>query len=218
MKRGSSWFVIALFLACFSARADATIEGHVPLAQLSQSWPARDPARGSAHVLSSNLHPPVAVIYLEGNFPRQERFETVRMAQKDMGFEPFVLPIQVGTKVEFPNLDLVAHNVFSYSAAKRFELGTCKPKDVQVPAQLFDIPGLVTVRCDVHDEMRAYILVLETPFFTKTDGSGVFRLSGLPSGKFVLKAWLSSRTTLERRVELEDGAALRVEFAPGRHE
>ena len=77
---------------------------------------------------------------------------------------------------------------------------------------LFDVPGMVTVRCDIHEHMRAIILVLDTPHFVMSRPDGAYRLSGLPPGRFVLKVWLDSRTTLERAVELTDGSALRADF------
>jgi hypothetical protein len=70
------------------------------------------------------------------------------------------------------------------------------------PSQVFDKPGLATLRCDIHEHMRGLILVLATPHFAKTDGEGRFRLGGLPAGRYKLKAWLDSKTTLERPVTL----------------
>jgi hypothetical protein len=61
--------------------------------------------------------------------------------------------------------------------------------------------------------MRATILVLDTPYFTKTDTNGNFRLEHLPAGKFTLKAWLDEKTQRERAVDLSEGATLRVDFA-----
>jgi hypothetical protein len=77
---------------------------------------------------------------------------------------------------------------------------------------LFDVAGLVTLRCDIHEHMRALILVLDTPYFVVSDPQGRFRLEGLPPGRFVLKVWLDSRTTLERPVELAAGSTLRADF------
>jgi len=73
------------------------------------------------------------------------------------------------------------------------------------------MPGLVTLRCEIHEHMRAVVLVLNTPHFVITDTEGRFRLSGLPVGRYTLKAWLNSKTTLERPVELTD-TVLRVDF------
>jgi hypothetical protein len=78
---------------------------------------------------------------------------------------------------------------------------------------VFDTPGLVTLRCDIHEHMRALILVLATPHFVITDSDGSFRLTGLPAGRYTLKAWVDSKTTREQRVELKDETPpLRVNF------
>ena len=122
------------------------------------------------------------------------------------------LAVQVGTRVEFPNFDQVYHNVFSYSAAKRFDLGRYRGDERPIPSELFDTVGMVTLRCDIHEHMRALILVLDTPYFVVSDSEGRYRLSHLPAGRFILKAWLDSRTTLERPVELQGGPALRADF------
>jgi hypothetical protein len=76
---------------------------------------------------------------------------------------------------------------------------------------VFDVPGLVTLRCEIHEHMRAVVLVLDTPHFVITDPEGNFRLGGLPPGRYVLKAWMNSKTTLERPVELTD-SVMRVDF------
>jgi hypothetical protein len=78
--------------------------------------------------------------------------------------------------------------------------------------QTFDQPGLVVLHCDIHEHMRGAILVLDTPHFTKSDTEGRYKLTGLPSGQYTLKAWVSSKTTLEKTVELKKGEALHVDF------
>ena len=123
------------------------------------------------------------------------------------------MPIQVGTKVEFPNQEKdTYHNIFSYSPAKRFDLGRYRPDEKPVPSVVFDVAGLVTLRCDIHEHMRGLILVLATPHFVVTDESGHFRLSGLPAGHYTLKAWIDSRTTREHAVDLSSGSTLHVDF------
>lgn len=156
--------------------------------------------------------PPVAVVYLEGIFPKPATQPVAQMVQKDLLFAPPLLPVQVGTKVEFPNLDDTYHNIFSYSPAKRFDLGRYRSDERPVPSQVFDVPGAVTLRCDIHEHMRGLILVLETPYFTTTDTDGRFRLSDLPQGQFKLKAWLSSKTTVELPVELKTNSTIQVHF------
>jgi hypothetical protein len=95
---------------------------------------------------------------------------------------------------------------------KRFDLGRYTASERPIPSQTFDKPGLVTLRCDIHEHMRALVLVLDTPHFVKTDNDGHFRLGGLPSGSYKLKAWIDSKTTIERPVELKAGATLHVDF------
>jgi plastocyanin len=157
------------------------------------------------------VKPPLAVVYLEGSFPKRNNEPPgKKMLQKDLNFVPALLPVQVGTKVAFPNLDDTYHNIFSFSPAKRFDLGRYRSDETPIPSVVFDVPGLVTLRCDIHEHMRALILVLDTPYFATSDSEGRFRLSGLPAGHFTLKAWLSSKTTLEREVDLTTGSTLRV--------
>jgi plastocyanin len=163
-----------------------------------------------AGVLSTR--PPLAVVYLDGNFPRPVSLPTKEVGQKDLTFVPALLPIQVGTRVEFPNMDDTYHNIFSYSPIKRFDLGRYRPEERPIPSVVFDKPGLVTLRCDIHEHMRGLILVLSTPYFVMTDTAGRFRLDKLPPGHYALKAWVDSRTTREKPVELRDGQTLHVDL------
>lgn len=192
--------------------AEATIEGRVALPK-SRTAPVmnkRYEIVSKGGIIATN--PPVAVVYLEGEFPPADTPPVAQMTQKDLAFLPRLLPVRVGTTVEFPNLDDAYHNIFSYSPAKRFDLGRYRSDERPVPSQVFDTPGLVTLRCDIHEHMRAVILVLDTPHFVITDTDGSFRLTGLPAGRYVLKAWVNSRTTLERPVDLADGATLQADL------
>jgi plastocyanin len=157
-------------------------------------------------------YPPLAVVYVDGPFARPAAPAVASMAQKDLAFRPALLPVQAGTRVEFPNLDDTYHNIFSFSAAKRFDLGRYRSDERPIPSEVFDTPGLVTLRCDIHEHMRALILVLETPYFVVTDTAGRYSLRGVPPGRHVLKAWIDSRTTLSRTVELREGAVSEADF------
>ncbi len=198
----------------FSRAADmASVEGTVAL-----------PAAGTAAQLTQRYQlkggetmappePPSAVVFLEGTFALATNPPpTAQMTQKGLQFIPSLLPVQRGTRVSFPNKDGLYHNVFSYSKTKRFDLGRFLAEEPP-PSQVFDAPGVVKLYCEIHDHMRATILVLDTPHFTRSATNGTFRLDGLPGGKFKLKAWLDEKTTLERDVELKPGATARVEFS-----
>ena len=194
------------------AFAQASVEGRVTLPQ-SRSAPVmtkRYEIVTKGGVLATS--PPLAVVYLEGSFSKPGALPTKEIVQKELTFIPALLPVQVGTKVEFPNLDDAYHNIFSYSPAKRFDLGRYRPDEKPVPSQVFDVAGLVTLRCDIHEHMRALVLVLATPHFVTTDEEGRFRLKGLPAGRYTLKAWVDSRVTHEKPVELKSGSSLHVDF------
>jgi plastocyanin len=109
------------------------------------------------------------------------------MDQIDMRFDPEVLVVPVGARVSFPNSDKVAHQVYSFSPAKRFSLGLYRGK--RYPPVDFSKPGLVVLGCNIHDAMVGYIYVAESPYFGKSDESGVVQLSGVPAGNYVVKAW-----------------------------
>src|SRR4051812_31798927 len=212
MRRAFLFFVLFSGSATI-AFAQATVEGRVdlPKARTAPVMAKRYEIVTTGGVLATN--PPVAVVYLEGAFDKPAKLPTREVAQKDLTFVPALLPVQVGTKVEFPNLEKdTYHNIFSYSPPKRFDLGRYRPDEKPVPSQVFDVPGLVTLRCDIHEHMRGLVLVLATPHFATTDENGHFRLSGLPAGHYTLKAWVDSRTTREHPVDLKSGSTLHVDF------
>lgn len=190
----------------------ATIEGTVQLPQthFAPVENERYEIVSKAGVLATD--PPRAVVYLTGNFSKSTKLPIKTVAQKDLAFRPGLLAIEVGTKVEFPNEDDIYHNIFSYSPAKRFDLGRYPPEENPTPSVVFDKPGLVTLRCDIHEHMRGLILVLETPYFAITDSKGHFRLTNLPAGHHLLKAWVNSKTTWEHPVDLRQGAALHLDL------
>jgi Polysaccharide lyase family 4, domain II len=109
------------------------------------------------------------------------------MDQRNERFVPHLLAVMVGTIVDFPNSDLIYHNVFSLSRAKRFDLGRYaagKSKGVRM-----DRPGVVRVFCDIHSHMSASILVLDHPYFTIPSADGAFELPNVPAGRYTLVGW-----------------------------
>ena len=107
--------------------------------------------------------------------------------QRDKQFVPYVTPVQVGTAVSFPNSDNIRHHVYSFSPAKKFEL----PLYSGVPAQpvVFDKVGFVTLGCNIHDWMIAYVAVLPTPYFQVTRQDGRALLKDLPPGQYTVQVW-----------------------------
>ena len=156
------------------AKDDASIEGVVqlPPPTVERALNQRYGANAEAPLTPSN--PPAAIVYLEGAFPpnaKPKSSDAAQMGQKNMLFAPDLIAVHIGGAVEFPNLDDTYHNVFSYSKAKRFDLGRYR-KDEKAGTVVFDKAGVVTVHCEIHDRMRGTVLVLETPYFQKTDSAG----------------------------------------------
>jgi plastocyanin len=130
---------------------------------------------------------PDAVVYAvpQGKRPPPPSRRAV-LDQRNRMFVPRILPIQTGTAVTFPNNDNVRHQVYSFSSAKKFQL----PLYAGTPATpvVFDKAGVVTIGCNIHDQMSAYIVVVDTPYFAVTAG-GRAALPGLPEGSYDVRVW-----------------------------
>ena len=92
--------------------------------------------------------------------------------QRNLSFSPHVLVVRVGTTVDFPNNDRVFHNVFSFRDGKRFDLGMYPVGTMQQVT--FDQPGLSRIFCNIHPNMAAYVLTVDSPYFARADESGAF--------------------------------------------
>ncbi|MGB3472609.1 MAG: methylamine utilization protein [Erythrobacter sp.] len=109
------------------------------------------------------------------------------MAQRNQQFVPGTLIVAKGSTVAFPNLDRVRHSVYSFSKAARFEINLYG-RD-QSRSHRFAVAGSVKLGCNIHDQMRGYIRVTETPYVGKTDGNGYVTLRSIPRGAAKLTVW-----------------------------
>ncbi len=119
--------------------------------------------------------------------PAAGALETVTIAQDHLQFTPYVTAIRTGTAIKFPNYDKIEHHVKSFSSAKEFEIKVYEKGTP--PPVVFDKPGVVIVYCMLHGWMRAYVMVLDTPYFAKTEASGAVMLDKLKEGTYEIKAW-----------------------------
>lgn len=111
----------------------------------------------------------------------------MQITQKDIAFSPYVLVVPQGATVTFPNKDKVRHQVYSFSKAKKFELklyGRDETRSIR-----FDVPGTVALGCNIHDEMSAFIRVVDTPFAGRTDAQGRLTIDGIPGGGATITVW-----------------------------
>ena len=108
------------------------------------------------------------------------------MDQVNRSFAPDLLVIPVGSTVEFPNSDSVSHQIYSFSPAKRFQLPLYRGKPY--PPVHFDQPGVVTLGCNIHDEMLAYLLVTDAPWYGRTNERGSWSTE-VPHGRYRVELW-----------------------------
>ena len=146
------------------------------------------------------------------------------MDQRNLEFVPHVLPVLVGSTVDFPNNDKVDHNVFSMSRTKKFNLGSYKAGESK--SVVFDKPGIVELRCDVHAEMAAYILVMKNPYFAVTDKQGRFEIpdsstlkqtgltgvKDLAPGKYLTKSWHEKLKTQKQAVVVPENGDVTIQL------
>lgn len=163
-------FIFALMFATASAAADLSVE-----VRTGAGRPVPDavvtlyPAAGT---------PPISQAHFD--WP-------MRMEQQHLQFHPFALIVPVGATVAFPNLDTVRHHVYSFSPAHPFELklyGRDETRTVR-----FDRPGAIALGCNIHDQMIAFIKVVDTPLAARTDANGVAVLHDAPAGAATMRVW-----------------------------
>jgi plastocyanin len=118
----------------------------------------------------------------------QGRFDwPMRMVQQNLQFKPFVLIVPQGATVAFPNLDSVRHHVYSFSPAHPFQLKLYGREEARTVR--FDKPGAIALGCNIHDQMIAFIKVVDTPYAAKTGLDGQAVLHDLPAGSAMMRVW-----------------------------
>jgi plastocyanin len=133
------------------------------------------------------------------------------MDQREMKFIPSVLPVVVGTIVDFPNHDTSWHNVYSKGGPKDFDLGVYSPGKTR--SMTFDKPGTVRILCNAHPNMEAFIVVKEHPYFSGADKGGNYRIDRVPLGKYRIQVWHPQLGITDSPVELvRDGEVLDLNF------
>ena len=194
----------------------SAIVGTLTVAALALVWSTAPAYAGEIQALVKDQHgaplPDAVVVALPSGAGPAPLAKASREAvgQNDMEFVPYVKALTVGTPVFFPNHDNVRHHVYSFSPVKTFEL----PLYVGTPASpiVFDKPGIVTIGCNIHDWMIAYIYVAETPYLGTTGKRGTAKLANVPPGSYAVRVWhprmsgteesTSRSVTIERTAEL----------------
>jgi plastocyanin len=177
------WFCVALLCVGFAQAQEITLTARVEL--IEGNKPAKPPD-------AENV---VVWLVPEGGAAGPAAFhqnhiapaQVPRLVQHNKTFEPHVLVVPVGSVVAFPNRDPFFHNVFSLFEGKRFDLGLYEAgttRDVH-----FDKPGISYIFCNIHPEMSAVVIALDTPYYGISDSRGQVVIANVPSGKYTLRVW-----------------------------
>jgi len=168
-------------------------------------------ASGVAVQVKDAAGKPVADVVLyaepEGGVALPKVLKAGEIEQRGLKFLPLVSVIQTGSKMSFPNNDKVRHHIYSFSPAKKFDQKLYS--GVTAEPQVFDKAGTVVLGCNIHDRMIAYVKVVDTPYFAKTDAAGVARIELPAAGKYSIKAWHFNMVgaTAEQAVAVKPGEA-----------
>lgn len=136
----------------------------------------------------------------------------VKVDQKNMVFVPHVLPVLIGTTVDFQNSDAVLHNVFSPDkCADKFNLGSW-PQG-QSKSFTFKLPCAATILCNVHPEMEAFVVAVPTPYFAVTDKAGAYAIKDVPDGAYTVKVWHPKLKETSRQVTVSGATTADFELS-----
>jgi plastocyanin len=150
-----------------------------------------------------------AVIWLDVAAPAPpSQAPRVTLDQRNLSFMPHVLAVRVGTTVEFPNNDKVFHNVFSFRDGKKFDLGMYPTGSLK--RIVFDKPGLSRIFCNIHPNMAAYVMAVDTPYYGVSDERGAFQISGIPRGTYTYHAWRPGAEILSGSIAVDGDRSLEV--------
>lgn len=157
------------------------------------------------------------VVYIDQTVPGAPGAPSEPIAvvtQQDAKFEPRVLPVVVGTTVSWPNRDDIYHNVFSLSDAASFDLGMYRGDD-ETKRYTFDKPGRVDVFCAIHSNMHCIVLVLPSPYFSRSDERGRYEIRNVPAGTYRLRAWHERVPAKVQEIVVPPDGEVRMDFVLG---
>jgi len=143
--------------------------------------------------------------------------EPILIEQKDATFLPNVTPVTVGTVVQFVNNDPFFHNVFSLTPGSKFNIGRRPTGDIyskQIEAPKWKVTGIgpITLFCDVHSQMKATILSLNTTFFTRVNEDGSFQLDNLPEGEYELRVYSPGFEIKSKKISVDSNTNIESNF------
>jgi plastocyanin len=159
------------------------------------------------------LEPNDVVVWVQGVKNVSVPPTSARMSQRNIQFSPRLLVVVAGQTVDMPNEDDLAHNVYSHSTARGFDLGIY-PKG-ETKRVTFDQVGLVEVRCSMHRVMRANILVVPNPYYALTAVGSRYQITGIPLGQYIVSAWKQSLAEVQERINVPETGEVVLDLSLG---
>jgi plastocyanin len=186
------------------------------LAVLGLVWPVRAAAptgalpavRGTVVVKGAKTNADAVVTLEAPGLKLTPSAEPLKVDQKGFRFIPHVSVVQTGSAIRFLNNDPEPHNV--YSPEGRYNLGTWPTGDTK--DYTFKKPGVYSQLCNLHPDMLAYVVVVDTPYFAITDATGAFQIRDVPPGKYRLVVWHEKKDGLEQDVQVVAGQPLKLDL------
>ncbi len=164
--------------------------------------------RGTVIVKGVKTNADVVITLEAPGLPLSPPASPFKIDQKGFRFVPHVTVVQTGSTIRFLNNDNEPHNV--YSPEGRYNLGTWPTGDTK--DYTFKKPGIYTQLCNVHPDMLAYVVVVDTPYFAVTDATGTFAIRDVPPGKYRLVAWHEKKDGLEQDVVVTAGKPMKLDL------
>ncbi|MFO0724083.1 MAG: hypothetical protein U1E65_09890 [Myxococcota bacterium] len=203
-------------------KSDGKTPAHAPVAErvepketVKPQTPAEEGNYGTVSgVVELKGDAKTAYVWVENVPARMAKNANIEIKQVGRQFEPRAAVVQVGTKITFPNMDSIYHNVFSTSAGNTFDLGIYRAGD---PAKSYTVlnPGVIDLYCDMHSEMSASVLVVPSPLYVAVGPDGKFTLENVPKGARKIGAWGPGYEPSSSTINVKPGAANPVTLSLG---
>src|SRR5713101_7484796 len=177
VRSWEAWLWVVLLVCAQDGAQETTLSARVKVVEASSK--AESPHADNVVVWLSTIGVQTAA----KPFPNHP----LRLTQHNKSFEPHLLVVPVGSVVQFPNRDPFFHNVFSLFEGKRFDLGLYEAGTTRNVR--FDRPGVSYIFCNIHAEMSAVVIALDTPYYGISNGHGELVIPGVPAGRYLLRVW-----------------------------
>lgn len=218
-QRSGLFAFFAFFASLLAATAQTgVLEGNIFIPE--KAGGKRVPIEKYSGKISGKVNPPpqtLAGVWLSRpGLKAPKNPPDIELGQEGYHFAQSLLVVPVGTKVFFPNNDPDYHNIYSLSRNNRFDIGRYLKDERPIPFHIFKNPGTVRLNCEIHDHMRAYVLVVETPYYTRTDAKGNFKIKGVPAGKYALHVQIGQKEGWKTEVQIDPGKTKRLKLGKRR--